>query len=153
MPMGKEVGGYRGHLRPAWASWQLEALITVGAGPPAHLEEELWTARPGPFVGYRHKRRLLSPLTLVTETRGACGRGALCSEEPVARGWLRPCDTASPPPARPQTVGYPGCREPSPSAPLLPARASRFPSQGLGAPRRSSGVGSALAPASGVEAK
>ena len=42
----------------------------------------------------------------------------------MARGWLRPCDAASPPPACTQTVGYPGCQEPSPSAPLLPARAS-----------------------------
>ena len=36
-------------------SWHPEALITVGTGPPAHLEEGLQTAHAGPFVGCRHR--------------------------------------------------------------------------------------------------
>ena len=139
MPTGKEVSGYRGHLRPAWTSWHPEALTTVGEGPPARLEEGLQTAHAGPFAGVATGRRILSPSPQSLRCGARVSEG-LPAQRSRRAGQPRPRDVASPLPACLQTVGRPGCQEPSPSAPL-------FPGQGLPVPLTSSGAGSAPAPA------
>lgn len=133
MPTGKEVSGYRGHSRPAWASWHPEALITVGAGPPAHLEEGLQTAHPGPFVGCRHRAPHPVPPLPQSLRHGVCVSEGLPAQRSRqaedSRGhvtWLPRYPRAY------RRLDAPAARSPARPPLCFPARASQFPSQAPG---------------------
>ena len=137
MPMGKEVSGYRGHLRPAWERLAPEGLNYCLRGTSSI------SGRRAADSSSRAAHGVLSqgtascpPLTPITETRCMCERGAPCSEEPVGwagpagRGQPRPCDAASLPSACLQTVGRPSCQDPSPSVPPLSGQGPPVPITG-----------------------
>lgn len=134
MPMGKEVSGCRGHLRPAWERLAPEGLNYCRRGTSSI------PGRRAADSSSRAARGVLSqgtascpPLTPITETWCLCERGAPCSEEPVGwdrpagRGQPQPCDATSPPSACPQTVRCPSCQEPTP---LLPGQGPPVPITG-----------------------
>ena len=162
MPMGKEVSGYRGHLRPAWERLAPEGLNYCLRGTSSI------SGRRAADSSSRAAHGVLSqgtascpPLTPITETRCMCERGAPCSEEPV--GWAGPGQRAEDShglvmrlPCHPRACRQsdaPAARIPAHPSLRFLARAPRFPSRGLSAPGRTPGAGSAPVPASGVEAK
>lgn len=114
-------------------SWHPEALITVGTGPPAHLEEGLQTAHAGPFVGCRHRAPHPvphSPQSLRYGARVSEGLPAQRSRRAEdSRGrvtWLPRYPRAC------RWLDAPAARSPARPPLCFPAGASQFPSQAPG---------------------